>query len=104
MRRFIPIFFGCGGPAFWRENMDMKVEVEWYAGRKADDRSVCFRLDERQLRAHAPIDYGLVRYSASSSPAARRGMETRSMGTRLFGTIVFRNRKCPCIQLDACSD
>ena len=36
--------------------MDMKVEVECYAGRKADERPVRFRLDEREYTVEEVVD------------------------------------------------
>jgi len=34
----------------------MKVEVECYAGRKADERPVCFRLDEHEYMVEEVLD------------------------------------------------
>ena len=37
-------------------SINMKVEVERYAGRKADERPVRFRLDERQYMVEEVLD------------------------------------------------
>ncbi len=46
------------GGAGLGENMYMKVEVECYAGRKADERPVRFRLDEHEYRVEEVLDQG----------------------------------------------